>query len=81
MTSITFPIDEANRQTTYTKGADGIWKGAERYTLQANQIEFIEVDEDLAEALEKILAREIKNLADSGHNPTSLEIILPNPRH
>jgi hypothetical protein len=69
MKSITFPIDSENRQATYIK-KNNVWKGSESYTLQPNSINFIEVDEDLAAALEKILLREDKQICCVGTSYT-----------
>lgn len=54
--TITFQVDDQNRRACYIKRATG-WSGIECYTLQPNSFTVIDVDSDLAEALDKILAK------------------------
>jgi hypothetical protein len=55
-TTIAMPIDSANRQAIYVKRASG-WFGVEAYTLQSNTSTIIDMDDDLSEALDRILAK------------------------
>lgn len=56
-TLIVFPTDDQNRQLQAIKRTDGKWLFTESYTLQSNSTSILEVDEDLVEAFEKILAK------------------------
>jgi len=55
-TTIAMPIDADNRQAIYVKRPSG-WFGVEAYTLQRNSSIIIDMDDDLAEALDRILAK------------------------
>jgi len=54
--TIVMPIDSANRQAIYVKRSNG-WFGVEAYTLQRNSSIIIDMDDDLSEALDRILAK------------------------
>lgn len=53
---IEFPIDADNRMLVFVKRPTGWW-GIEAYTLQSNDFTIIDMDDDLAEALDKIVAK------------------------
>lgn len=56
-TLICCPIDSSNRQLQAIKRTDGTWLFTEAYTDQSNSTKILEVDEDLVETFERILAK------------------------
>jgi len=54
--TIVFPTDSENRKAIYVKRPTG-WCGVEAYTLQSNSSIIIDMDDDLSEALDRILAK------------------------
>lgn len=54
--TIAFPIDEDNRMLVFVKRPTG-WFGIEAYTLQPNSSTIIDMDDDLSETLDRILAK------------------------